>query len=51
VCARCAVEKTALEVQVADADMRCGLKGWSSLNISEQSQRIKIPFVKKLRAG
>jgi hypothetical protein len=46
---RCTAEKTALEVQVCD--MRYYLKGWNSSNIWEQPKRIKILFVKKLRAG
>jgi len=46
---RCTAEKTALKVQFCD--MRYYLKGWNSSNSWEQPKRIKIPFVKKLRAG
>ena len=46
---RCTAEKTALEVQVCDVPYY--LKEWNSSNIWKQPKRIKIPFVKELRAG
>ena len=33
---RCTAEESALEIRVADADMRYDLKGWNSSNIWEQ---------------
>jgi hypothetical protein len=46
---RCTAENTEMKVQVCD--MRYYLKEWNNSNIWEQPKRIKIPFVKKLRAG